>query len=510
MTQSRSDGEPWKDPQSPSPDALKEHIAERLRQDRGETDDGLAEERVVTDQFVAKVVEQVADGARERHRGVIDREVDESREENNARLGISADTLPTVVATLESAAESLTEVAESLSEAAEALAAPAPPASDTALGSPGDEAAAVLANIADTLTDVVQGQPSEPRADGGGDPMAPAVAEGLADVAESLADVASRIAEERVIADASLHEERRLLDELLERERQQADAILDFERHQRRRMLEAARRRTDGLLRKERENTDTAVDQSVHLLSQEYSARASAEHALLTREEFMAIISHDLRGPLDVVVINAALLAENAPAGESGTRVRRWAANIERAAGVMDRLLADLLDIARFEGGEFRLAVAEHDAVSIVKECVETFAPVAARAGLQLDVELPERAVPAHYDHDRLLQVLSNLLRNAVQFTAPGGSIVLALTPLPNACRIAVRDTGRGVPATQLDRIFERFQRLDASDRPGLGLGLYIAARIIAAHGGRIWVESKTGRGSTFFVELPAPNGPSA
>ena len=502
MTHFDPGGERWSGPGAGAPQEVKERIAEQLTADRAQTDEGLAQERVVTDQLIGRAVEEVADDARATQREEIDRELDQTREQSDERRSAAGD-LPAVAATLVSAAESLTEVAESLSNAAQVLAPAAAAAAEPALGRAGEEAVTALADIADTLAEVAQGDDAEAREESTSESPAPALTDGLAEVAESLADVATRIAEERLIADESLQEERRLLDELLDRERDQADAVLDFERHQRRRLVEAARRRTDGLLRVERENTDTAVDESVHLLSHEHSARASAEQALMTRDELLAIISHDLRAPLDVVVINAALLSENAPAGAEGARARRWAANIERAAGVMDRLLSDLTDVARFEGGEFRLTVAEHDAVSIVKECVETFAPVAARAGLTLDVELPDAPTPAHYDHDRLFQVLSNLLRNAMQVTPRNGSVVIALSAAGNGCRIAVRDTGPGIPSSDLERIFERFRRLESNERPGLGLGLYIARRIVSLHGGRIWAESTLGRGSTFTIELP-------
>jgi signal transduction histidine kinase len=131
------------------------------------------------------------------------------------------------------------------------------------------------------------------------------------------------------------------------------------------------------------------------------------------------------------------------------------------------------------------------------------FASLASQQGLRLEADLPAVAVPVVYDHDRMIQVLSNLLRNAIQFTKAGGSVLVSLTPLVGGCRIAVSDTGRGIAESQLTRIFERFHRVNAADRRGLGLGLYISKRIVDAHRGDIWAESHVGRGSTFYVKLP-------
>jgi signal transduction histidine kinase len=325
----------------------------------------------------------------------------------------------------------------------------------------------------------------------------------MADVAGSLSEVAAKVAEERELADVSMLEERTLLDRLLEKERTESAETVDFERRERRTLLAAARHLTDERLARERHDTDEAVRHSLELLEREQRARAHAEDRILTRDELLAIVSHDLRSPLDVIVINAALLGGNAPAGELRARYVRWARNIERAAAAMDRLLADMLDVARFDGGDFQIVPTRQDAARLVRDSVETFASLASQQGLRLDADLPAVAVPAVYDHDRMFQVLSNLLRNAIQFTTAGGSVLVSLTPLVGGCRIAVSDTGRGIPESQLTRIFERFHRLNAADRRGLGLGLYISKRIVDAHRGDIWAESQVGRGSTFYVKLP-------
>ena len=124
--------------------------------------------------------------------------------------------------------------------------------------------------------------------------------------------------------------------------------------------------------------------------------------------------------------------------------------------------------------------------------------------GVSLRIEAPAGRVPAHFDHARILQVLSNLVRNALQFTPSGGAITLRVAAEPHGCRIDVSDTGAGIPADELQRIFERFHQVGNTDRRGLGLGLYISKAIVDAHGGRIWAESEIGRGSRFSFTLPA------
>jgi signal transduction histidine kinase len=478
----------------------RDRIDETLAHDRAHTDHSLRGERGLTDEVLAEHVERVVDEVLEKQRHRIDAEVERSREILDERLRASTETLPAVAHTLAQAAGSLSEVAEHLTAAAHDL-------EQLPLGSSdGGEVAgtvvSTLGEIADSLTEAAgtipgRAEPEPASAD------APQLVARMADVAESLSDVAARVAGERELADISMLEERAILDRLLDREREESDEAVDFERGERRRVLATARHRTDERLARERHDTDEAVKHSLELMTHEQTARERAEDRVLTRDELLAIVSHDLRSPLDVIVINAALIAGNAPPGDMRARYLKWARNIERSAGAMDRLLSDLLDVARFDGGEFRIDAREHDAVGLVKECVETYAPLASHHGLRLDVDLPDAPVAARYDHDRIAQVLSNLVRNAIQFTTAGGSILIALTATEAGCRIAVSDTGRGIPEAQLTRIFERFHRVTVVDRQGLGLGLYISKRIVDAHRGAIWVESQVGRGSTFYVRLP-------
>jgi signal transduction histidine kinase len=493
---------------------LNDRVDGVLAEDRRETDESLRTERHISDNVAEVAIEQHADEVLARERSRIDEGLQRVRQQRDDRTRASASVLPAVADTLEHAAGNLASVAEDLTQAAESLKSvpsglegerdvPAPAARQVVVPEVGQEVVATLGDIAQSLAGVASLAPNEAKrvANLAAETTAPAVVEGLADVAESLADVAGRVADERQVADESLQEERALLDGLLDEERLRSDETLDAERHARRLLLAAQRRRTDRQLLGEREDTDRAVENALTMLIEEHVRRARAEDRIASRDEFLAIVSHDLRSPLDVIVINAALLSRHAPADESGARLKRWAGNIAKSAGVMDRLLSDLLDVARLEGGEFRITKEERDVLSVVHEAVDAFTPLAVARGLRLDVEAPARPVRAAYDYDRVLQVLSNLLRNAIQFT-PAGSIVVAVTLEPDGVCLAVRDTGRGIADSQLERIFERFQQVKVADRQGLGLGLYISKRIVDAHGGRIWVESQVGRGTTFSFTL--------
>jgi len=448
-------------PFTPDPANLRSGIDTVLDRDRAETDESLRRERLASDTALAFDLETHVGEAIEEHRSRIDDRVEEIRERRDDVLESASTTMPEVAETLEQAADALDDVAVSLAQTARGLKFTAGP-----------------------------DQPTQ-------------AALTVSEVAETLSEVAERVATERQVVDESIDEERALMDEVLDQERSLSDAAREFERSARRMLLEAERQRTDLHLAEERRDTDAAVKHALDLLIDEQASRVEAEQRTLTRDEFLAIVSHDLRMPLDAIAINATLLAENAPPGEDGEKQRKWARNIRRSVDVMSRLVSDLLDVARLDGGEFRIAREEGDVSTVVKEAVDTFAAPAAARQLTLDVNWPTAPVHAWFDHDRVLQVLLNLLRNAIHFTPAGGSISVSVKREEGGCRVAVRDTGIGIPESQQARIFDRFQQLRSADRKGLGLGLYISRRIIDAHGGRIWVESRPGQGSTFIFTLP-------
>ena len=178
--------------------------------------------------------------------------------------------------------------------------------------------------------------------------------------------------------------------------------------------------------------------------------------------------------------------------------------NIQKTAAVMRHLLEDIADTTRIEAGEFRLRTAPHDARTLVLEAGATFAPVAQAAGITLDLDAGEVPRVATFDDHRVLQVLANLLTNALKFTPKGGRVRLRVRAESAHLRFEVEDTGPGIPVAHRADIFEKFWQGEGVSGRGVGLGLYIARHIVMAHGGVIGVESSEGRGATFFFTLPA------
>jgi signal transduction histidine kinase len=174
----------------------------------------------------------------------------------------------------------------------------------------------------------------------------------------------------------------------------------------------------------------------------------------------------------------------------------------------MNRLIGDLVDVSSLESGRLSIDRSPGDATALITEAVGVFRSSASEKGISLE---SDRAGPvlATFDPDRIMQVLANLIGNAIKFTTSGGDIRVGGEPAGRDVRFWVRDTGPGIPQAQLEAVFERFWQVGANDRRGLGLGLYIAKGIVEAHGGRIWVESKLGAGSTFAFTL-AVSAPSS
>ncbi len=219
------------------------------------------------------------------------------------------------------------------------------------------------------------------------------------------------------------------------------------------------------------------------------------------------MVSHDLRNILGTIAMSAEMLAKRALAsGEAASEDSRHAERIQRSTARMNRLVGDLLDVVSLEAGELRVNPEPHDAVELAKEAIGAFLPSFGAKGLTLTLEAPPGSIHMAFDHDRLLQVLANLLGNALKFTGPGGSVRLSLSRVGAEARFAVIDTGAGVPASHAAAIFERFQQV-TKDKRGLGLGLYISKCIVEAHGGSIWVESPKSGGAALHFTIPA--GPS-
>jgi len=178
---------------------------------------------------------------------------------------------------------------------------------------------------------------------------------------------------------------------------------------------------------------------------------------------------------------------------------------IERQVHRLDRMIGDLLDRSRIEGGQLELRVVEYDARSIAQDAFNLFSTASTSHTLVLNV--PDSQVPVRCDPFRIEQVLNNLISNAIKYSPAGGNIELSLEESPDDVQFQVSDQGMGIPEEELPYIFEPFRRVKSAkaDIPGVGLGLSVVRRIIQAHSGRIEVHSLLGKGTTFRVHLPRP-----
>jgi two-component system, OmpR family, phosphate regulon sensor histidine kinase PhoR len=223
------------------------------------------------------------------------------------------------------------------------------------------------------------------------------------------------------------------------------------------------------------------------------------------RRDFVANVSHEFKTPLTAIQGFAETLLSGAL--DDNKNRNRFVEIIREHAGRLARLTDDLLKLSRIEAGRLELEIRPVRVEALVNGCIETARLKAEARGLQIHVELQENTPAVRGDGAQLGEVLLNLLDNALQYTPSGGQIeVKARSSGPDVI-FTVTDTGIGIPESDLERIFERFYRVDAArsrEAGGTGLGLAIARHIVDAHGGRIWVESAVGQGSRFHFSIPS------
>ncbi|MES1165401.1 MAG: HAMP domain-containing sensor histidine kinase, partial [Verrucomicrobiota bacterium] len=237
--------------------------------------------------------------------------------------------------------------------------------------------------------------------------------------------------------------------------------------------------------------------------------RTEGQEAARSREDLLAIVSHDLRNPLGVVMASSALLLKSPladPPGKEG-RSRRQVEAIQRAGTRMNRLIRDLLDFAAIQAG--RLTVSSHarGVGELMREVFDALAPQAGAKSLKLIDGSPESTLRVSCDHDRVIQMFDNVVGNAVKFSNEGGTVTITAEPDGAMVRFSVIDDGPGIAPEELPYVFDRAYQAKRRNRDGIGIGLSIARGIVEAHGGRMWVESpaaSTGVGTRFFFTLPA------
>jgi PAS domain S-box-containing protein len=238
----------------------------------------------------------------------------------------------------------------------------------------------------------------------------------------------------------------------------------------------------------------------------QYLERRRAEELTVelarTRDEFVALVSHELRGPLAIITSTVALLSEEETSPEDQ---QRYLATIDRSAQRLAAMVDDLLDLARLESAQPTIHPQPTDLSKIVRQAVDAVDATTTRRGLTVEVDLPD-SIPLHADGGRLRQVADNLLSNAVKYTPDGGRITIRAGFDDGHVVWTIADTGIGVPAAERSRLFRRFYRAStALERriPGTGLGLVISRAIVERHQGTIGVLDHPGPGTTFQVRLP-------
>lgn len=238
-------------------------------------------------------------------------------------------------------------------------------------------------------------------------------------------------------------------------------------------------------------------------MTQIREAEAALREAVAARDRTLEVVSHDLRNPIGSVSAAAELLLDvPLPVDRQRSQLRI----IKRAAERANRLIQDLLDVARIEAGGLAVRPKRCEAGPLLREAAEQVALQARERGVDVVVDCHDGDLPVvKADHDRVVQVLSNLLTNGVRYSSSGGKVSLGCRDAgAGMAELWVSDTGSGIPEASREYLFQRFWRSDPSDRDGAGLGLAIVKGIVEAHGGQVWVESEEGKGSTFRFTLPA------
>lgn len=241
-------------------------------------------------------------------------------------------------------------------------------------------------------------------------------------------------------------------------------------------------------------------------VTREKEARKAAEAAIAARDLILATVSHDLRNPLNTILMSASLLLGSGRSDFHPRDLERVRV-IERVARQMARLIEDLLDVAAIETGAQTIERSEIDPLKLIHDAAEMFDPITVSKGVRLTTSVPDdlSVTMIEVDQDRILQVISNLLGNAIRFTRRGGEIGLGLEVNDGELVYSVTDEGPGIAAEEIPYIFDQFWRDGETGRGGAGLGLAISKWIVEAHGGRIWVESEVGKGATFRFSLNLP-----
>jgi len=231
-----------------------------------------------------------------------------------------------------------------------------------------------------------------------------------------------------------------------------------------------------------------------------------AQQAIRARQELLAMVSHDMRSPLSGILLSVGALLESAPEQER-RRGRRQLERIKHSVARMLFMVEDLLDMSSLEKGHLSITWRDVPVNALIEDALELLLPIAQDHGVSLVDEPCRERLWVHCDRERVLQILSNLIGNALKFTPRGGKVVISCSTHEGKVHVTVKDTGPGISPQLLPVLFDR-ERRPAPAAKGRGLGLFICKGIVEAHGGAIWVESRPGEGATVHFTLPASHRP--
>ncbi len=235
----------------------------------------------------------------------------------------------------------------------------------------------------------------------------------------------------------------------------------------------------------------------------EKKALQISKQAIRARDQLLAVVAHDLRNPLSAITIKATLMRKSSALD----KIHSHASGIESISMQMEHLIRSLLDATSLESGRFTIQRTPCAVTDLLNETTNVFASLASSKSIQLETSFSDEFYTLQADKERLLQVLSNLLGNAIRFTPEGGKIKMSAQKEGQGVRFSVSDNGPGIALVNMPRLFERFWKSGIGQKQGTGLGLFIAKGIVDAHGGKIWAESELGRGATFHFVIPGHEG---
>jgi signal transduction histidine kinase len=227
------------------------------------------------------------------------------------------------------------------------------------------------------------------------------------------------------------------------------------------------------------------------------------ERAVRAREDTLSVVSHDLKNPMAALLLGIQRLARLVD-GAKKPQGDQLLGKLERTVRGMNRLIEGLLDLARIEAGRLQLDLRAEAAAAIVARAIEPLEALAAERRQRIEVSVPADLPAGRWDPDRVVQVLANLVGNAIKFGAKGASVRVRGDADGGAVHFTVADEGPGIDADVVAHLFDRYWQPAGSQKRGHGLGLFIVKGIVEAHGGRVWVDTAVGRGSTFHFTIPA------